>query len=102
MQTPLNLVVTAGPTIEPLDQVRRLTNFSTARLGSELAAFLSHQGHQVILLRGQASTWPVPKEEIVLRDFTTTAHLAERLQDCVSASVDAVFHAAAVSDFQFG
>ena len=36
----MNCVVTAGPTYEPLDDVRRLTNFSTGKLGSQLGDFL--------------------------------------------------------------
>src|SRR5687768_14363623 len=39
----VNCVITAGPTYEPLDEVRRLTNFSTGRLGSELATYLTSQ-----------------------------------------------------------
>jgi phosphopantothenoylcysteine synthetase/decarboxylase len=34
--------------------------------------------------------------------FTTTANLRERLQALAGQAVDAVFHAAAVSDFTFG
>ena len=41
----MNCVVTAGPTYEPLDEVRRLTNFSTGRLGTELANTLTRHGH---------------------------------------------------------
>ena len=37
----MRCIVTAGPTYEPLDEVRRLTNFSTGRLGIELANFLT-------------------------------------------------------------
>ena len=36
----MNCIVTAGPTYEPMDNVRRLTNFSTGKLGTELANFL--------------------------------------------------------------
>jgi phosphopantothenoylcysteine decarboxylase/phosphopantothenate--cysteine ligase len=41
----MNCIVTAGPTYEPLDDVRRLTNFSTGRLGTELANFLAARVH---------------------------------------------------------
>jgi phosphopantothenate---cysteine ligase (CTP) len=50
-------VVTAGPTFEPLDEVRRLTNFSSGKLGSQLADYLVAHGHQVILLYGHYSTY---------------------------------------------
>jgi len=53
----MRCVVTAGPTFEPLDAVRRLTNFSTGRLGSELANFLAARGHEVALFIGQLATY---------------------------------------------
>lgn len=98
----VNCIVTAGPTFETLDQVRRLTNFSTGKLGSSLAGFLSGRGHQVILLRGASSTWTQPVEAKEIDSFTTTKDLSERLAALSSRQVDAVFHAAAVSDFRFG
>ena len=53
----MNCIVTAGPTFEPLDDVRRLTNFSTGRLGTELANFLAARGHKVTLLIGETATY---------------------------------------------
>src|SRR3954471_6241897 len=53
----VHCLVTAGPTYEPLDEVRRLTNFSTGQLGTELAAFLTANGHRVTLLIGEQSTY---------------------------------------------
>ena len=53
----MNCIVTAGPTYEPLDDVRRLTNFSTGRLGTELANFLVARGHQVTLLISAQATY---------------------------------------------
>jgi len=98
----MHCIVTAGPTYESLDNVRRLTNFSTGRLGSELVNYLAAQGHEVTLLIGQQATWRGERRAHRVELFTTTAHLRERLRALASASVDAVFHAAAVSDFAFG
>jgi phosphopantothenoylcysteine decarboxylase/phosphopantothenate--cysteine ligase len=98
----MQCVVTAGPTYEPLDEVRRLTNFSTGRLGSELASFLSARGHEVTLLIGQHATYRGERNAQQVQTFTTTANLRDRLQALASPSVAAVFHAAAVSDFAFG
>ena len=97
-------VVTAGPTYEPLDEVRRLTNFSTGRLGSELAAYLRSHGHGVTLLLGQQATYQPGEGAEFLEVFTTTEDLRTRLQRLASQPepVDAVFHAAAVGDFKFG
>jgi len=98
----MNCLVTAGPTYEPLDRVRRLTNFSTGRLGAELAEFLTAQGHCVTLFIGEQATWRGPRlaAEVVL--FSTTGDLEAKLRARVDGQVAAVFHAAAVSDFQFG
>ena len=98
----MRCVVTAGPTYEPLDQVRRLTNFSTGRLGSELVNFLGARGHEVTLLLGQLATWRGERHAARVETFTTTADLGNRLRALVGTQVDAVFHAAAVSDFSFG
>ena len=98
----MRCVITAGPTYETMDNVRRLTNFSTGRLGTELANFLTRKGHDVTLLIGEQATycgeWRAKKIEV----FSTTQNLRERLKKLGGQKVDAVFHAAAVSDFMFG
>ncbi len=98
----MNCIVTAGPTYESLDEVRRLTNSSTGRLGSELANFLATCGHKVTLLLGHQATYHGDLQVEKVRIFTTTADLREQLQTLSHHSVAAVFHAAAVSDFTFG
>ena len=98
----MNCIVTAGPTYEPLDDVRRLTNFSTGRLGTELANFLSARGHQVTLLISIQATYGGERRVQRVEGFTTTANLREKLQALSGKKVNAVFHAAAVSDFCFG
>lgn len=95
----MRCVVTAGPTYEALDGVRRLTNFSTGRLGTELAKFLKGHGHEVNLLLGEQATHREAKEA---EFFTTTSDLREKLRAFSNQPVNAVFHAAAVSDFSFG
>lgn len=98
----MKCIVTAGPTYEELDEVRRLTNFSTGKLGSLLANYLVEQGHEVILLYGHYSTHQGEQKAHELHKFTTTANLQERLLSFREQQVDAIFHAAAVSDFGFG
>jgi len=98
----MRCVVTAGPTFEPLDAVRRLTNFSTGRLGSELANFLAARGHEVALFIGQLATYRGQRQAREVETFTTTADLRHRLRALAGQPVEAVFHAAAVSDFTFG
>jgi phosphopantothenate---cysteine ligase (CTP) len=98
----MKCIITAGPTYEPLDGVRRLTNFSSGRLGSELANFLTARGHETTLLIGQQATFRGERVARRVETFTTTANLRDRLQALAGQSVDAVFHAAAVSDFTVG
>lgn len=98
----MNCVVTAGPTYETMDNVRRLTNFSTGRLGTELANFLTARGHDVTLLIGEQATYPGERQATRVEVYTTTADLMAKLQTLAQQQVGAVFHAAAVSDFTFG
>ncbi len=98
----MNCIVTAGPAYEPLDDVRRLTNFSTGRLGTELANYLAARGHNVILLLGEQATYAGERRAQRVEFFSTTADLRAKLKTLSAKKVDAIFHAAAVSDFSFG
>jgi phosphopantothenoylcysteine decarboxylase/phosphopantothenate--cysteine ligase len=98
----MKCIVSAGPTYEPLDGVRRLTNFSTGRLGTELANYLAGRGHEVVLLAGEMGTWPGPRKAAKVKTFGTTANLAESFRALAAEKVDGIFHAAAVSDFAAG
>jgi phosphopantothenoylcysteine decarboxylase/phosphopantothenate--cysteine ligase len=98
----MNCLVTAGPTYENLDEVRRLTNFSTGTLGIRLANYLADADHHVTLLLGQSSTCRIEPHAHVTQTFSTTRDLERRLQACRGRGIQAVFHAAAVCDFAFG
>jgi phosphopantothenoylcysteine decarboxylase/phosphopantothenate--cysteine ligase len=98
----MNCIVTAGPTYETLDNVRRLTNFSTGRLGTELANFLVMHGHDVRLLLGEQAAHCGECKATRVERFSTTTNLLEKLRTLSKQNVGAVFHAAAVSDFMFG
>ena len=98
----MQCIITAGPTYETMDNVRRLTNFSTGRLGTELANHLVAAGHQVTLLIGEQATHGGERHAQRVVPFSTTADLLEKFQALAGQPVDAVFHAAAVSDYQFG
>jgi phosphopantothenoylcysteine decarboxylase/phosphopantothenate--cysteine ligase len=98
----MNCIVTAGPTYEMMDKVRRLTNSSTGRLGTELANFLTAHGHKVTLLLGEQATHCGERKAQRVERFTTGENLLERFQALSKQNVGAVFHAAAVSDFRFG
>ncbi|MBF0253425.1 MAG: phosphopantothenoylcysteine decarboxylase, partial [Candidatus Omnitrophica bacterium] len=48
----MNIVVTSGPTIEPIDPVRFISNFSTGEMGEAIALEALKNGHKVILISG--------------------------------------------------
>lgn len=98
----MNCIITAGPTYETMDNVRRLTNFSAGRLGTELANLLVARGHNVSLFIGEQATWCGERLAQHIEQFSTTADLRDRLHAQSANRVDAIFHAAAVSDFMFG
>ena len=100
----MHCIVTAGPTYEPIDQVRRLTNHSTGQLGTGLAKRLAADGHEVTLLRGCSATHTEMPEGVGFQQFTTSEDLTKKLERLAGAEsgAGAVFHAAAVSDFAVG
>lgn len=97
----MRAIVTCGPSFEPIDEVRRLTNFSTGELGTLLTDALVQAGVETICLRGAAATWHARPEGADLRPFTTNDDLARQLRQVAGeAPCDAVFHAAALADFR--
>ena len=52
----MNILISAGPTIEDIDPVRFISNRATGKLGTELAAAALKEGHRVTLVHG-----PVPE-----------------------------------------
>lgn len=92
------LLVTAGPTHEPIDAVRFLGNRSSGRVGSAIADEAARRGWPVRVLMGPAARLPESPGVEVTR-FQSTADLeallAEHLPWC-----DLLIMAAAVSDYR--
>jgi phosphopantothenoylcysteine decarboxylase/phosphopantothenate--cysteine ligase len=91
------VVVTAGPTREPIDPVRYISNRSSGRMGYALAAAAARRGAQVTLVSGPT----------VLTPPTTTAFVpvqtAEEMREAVlhhAAGAAIVIKAAAVADYR--
>jgi phosphopantothenoylcysteine decarboxylase / phosphopantothenate---cysteine ligase len=91
-------LITAGPTREPLDPVRFLSNRSSGKMGYELAAEALRRGAEVILVSGPASLEPPAEAE--LRKVETAEEMAGEVKRCFSRA-DILVMAAAVSDFKF-
>lgn len=96
------VIVTCGPSYEPIDAVRRLTNHSTGDLGILLSNQLAEAGCEVECCIGIGATSKIPLNERVHRNpFTTNDHLHQLLNSVPDKeAVSAVFHAAALCDFR--
>lgn len=97
----LRVLITAGPSYEPIDQVRRLSNFSTGELGTLLAENFAEAGHSVICLRGTTSTFASPMWGVHTVPFSTNEDLETLLRNLPGREqVQIVFHAAALCDYR--
>ncbi len=96
----MRVLVTCGPACAPIDEVRRITNFSTGELGAMLSRALVEAGHEVICLRGEGATFPLEVDGVELRSFTTNESLRDLLHSLSGDEIHAVFHAAALCDFE--
>ena len=95
----MKVIVTCGPSYEPIDQVRRLTNFSSGELGVHLSNHLARAGFEVICLKGSGATHPGPAEPCQLNPFDTNDDLLGLLQQASETrEIAAVFHVAALCD----
>ena len=92
-----HVVVTAGPTHEPIDPVRYLGNRSSGRMGVAIAAEARERGARVTVVLGPGTVTPPPGVEVV--PIETAAQLREAVLAAVH-DADAVVMAAAVADFR--
>jgi len=93
----LRVLVTAGPTEEPLDPVRFLTNRSSGKMGVAIAKRALQRGAKVCLVSGPLKVGvPVGVDHIKVR---TALEMMEKVLELFHES-DMVFKAAAVADFR--
>ena len=91
------VLVTAGPTREPIDPVRFLSNASTGTMGIELAREAHARGAQVDLVLGPTLVAPPPGVRCVR---VTTAQEMYDAAIAIAAGADIAIATAAVSDFR--
>jgi phosphopantothenoylcysteine decarboxylase/phosphopantothenate--cysteine ligase len=90
------VLITAGPTREPVDPVRYLSNRSSGKMGYALAAAARRRGARVVLVSGPVEIAPPHGVELV------RVETAAEMRDAVLAArpgADAVFMAGAVADY---
>ncbi|HEV7676838.1 MAG TPA: bifunctional phosphopantothenoylcysteine decarboxylase/phosphopantothenate--cysteine ligase CoaBC [Candidatus Angelobacter sp.] len=90
------VLVTAGPTREPIDPVRYIGNRSSGKMGYALAEAALRRGAKVILISGPTALKPPTSAEVI------QVQTAQQMRDSVTAHFDRatiVIKAAAVADF---
>jgi phosphopantothenoylcysteine decarboxylase/phosphopantothenate--cysteine ligase len=93
----VKFVVTAGPTREPIDPVRFLSNRSSGKMGYAIAQAAAEAGHQVVLISGPVKLDPPSGID------TISISTADQMYDAVHRQIhtaDVVVMCAAVSDYK--
>lgn len=95
----MHILITAGPTREPIDPVRYLSNHSSGKMGYALAAAAVEAGHEVTLVSGPVN---LARPEPPVADFVPVETALE-MQSAVHAAAlraDVIIMCAAVADFR--
>lgn len=92
------ILITGGPTQEPIDPIRFITNYSSGKMGFALAKVAKRRGAEVILITGPTSL-PIPRKDIEAYPVKTAEEMRKAvLKHLEKCSV--VIKAAAVSDYR--
>ena len=92
------ILVTSGPTHEPIDPVRYIANRSSGAQGTAIAAALAALGAQVEFITGPASVPPPLGVNVV--KVETAAEMLAAVENAAKIGLDAAICAAAVADWR--
>ncbi|MEJ2251637.1 MAG: bifunctional phosphopantothenoylcysteine decarboxylase/phosphopantothenate--cysteine ligase CoaBC [Candidatus Lokiarchaeota archaeon] len=94
----LKILVTAGPTREPIDHVRYVSNKSSGRQGIEIAKECAARGAKVLLINGKSLV--EPPHYLKVKDVTTTEDFIKTVtKELTENYYDMFICAAAISDY---
>jgi phosphopantothenoylcysteine decarboxylase/phosphopantothenate--cysteine ligase len=93
----LRILVTAGPTVEPIDPVRYITNRSSGKMGYALAGAARRRGADVMLVSGPTDL--KPPVDVNFLGVKTAEEMKRAVLDA-SEQYDVIIKAAAVSDYR--
>lgn len=91
------ILLTAGPTVEAIDPVRAITNFSSGKMGYAIARVAQEMGAEVTLVSGPTRLAPPPGVGLV--NVSSAGQMLEAVMQCV-ASQDIFISVAAVADYK--
>lgn len=92
----MKLLITAGPTVEPIDPVRFLSNRSSGKMGYALAGAAKKRGHSVLLISGPTSL-EIP-DGVDFLPIETAGDMYQAVESQIGRHDVAIF-AAAVADY---
>ncbi len=90
------IMVTAGATIDKIDDVRYITNKSSGKMGLAISQSCFERGAKVLLLRAKSAV--KAHFDIEEKEFETAEELYLQIKNNLN-NFDIIFHTAAVSDF---
>jgi phosphopantothenoylcysteine decarboxylase/phosphopantothenate--cysteine ligase len=90
-----SFLITAGPTQEPIDPVRFISNKSTGKMGYELAEQAIKRGHKVVLVSGPTALKKPQKAQFV--EVQTAKQMLRAVKKHIN-NVDCIIMSAAVAD----
>lgn len=93
----MRFLITAGPTREPIDPVRYLSNRSSGKMGYALAKAARNAGHEVTLISGPVSI-PAPESTDLVR-VETAVEMFDAVKIRINEADVAIF-CAAVADYR--
>lgn len=91
------IIVTAGPTIEPIDYVRYITNRSSGKMGYNIANEAKKRGAEVVLISGDVNPFEIPHIKKV--NIKTNEDLKNAIEEDFDDS-DALIMSAAPTDYK--
>lgn len=92
------VVITAGPTREPIDPVRYISNHSSGKMGYALAAAARQSGARVVLISGPVTLAPPAGVEV--RHVMTAEDMLREASGAVDEGCDLFIATAAVADYR--
>ncbi|MBA7618415.1 Coenzyme A biosynthesis bifunctional protein CoaBC [subsurface metagenome] len=93
----MRVLVTAGPTVEPIDHIKLITNRSSGKMGVAVARVAASRGAEVALIYGPGTEAP-PSNVKVVR-VQTTREMCEAFKRELKSPRDIIVSTAAAQDF---
>ena len=97
MKKIFKILITTGATIEPIDPVRYISNYSTGIMGYEIAKRAIKEGYDVCLIKGKVNKKYKINAEVI--EVQTTNEMKQEVMTRIN-NYDCIIMAAAICDFR--